>query len=340
MTDVFFIDTLSERGHVNFNKNFVRLIKDADITSKKKIGIFCSDEHEISDVPKFTYSSKFNSKRFHILYRLFQIVLLLRSFWLVFKVDSRVVVFLSYEIFTFSILSHIIALLNPNRKIYILEHNTYVPSSKIKKFLFLFINKRIKHICLAKYIEEELISVGRKAVFISHPFYLDKSDLNAINIDEYIAFMPSSNIDGELTKNICRHFKSTNHFFNFYLKSNLDFSDGNIFGRVFFDRYAEYIITSKVIFIPQKFIFRVSGVFFEAIANSNAVIVMSKCPFSIAMKKTFGSNILFLDDIFSNTISIEYVFSHKPDIQLRKRMVNELTNDSIDTVAREFYEKN
>lgn len=338
--NMLFIDSLSEKGHQNFNLNFIKLFDVKDKT------LYCSDEHEVGGIGKtVTFKSSLLEKSSVLLYRIKQLLILLKSLPTIKNSQASCVVFLSYELISFSLFSHLLAILIPSKRIYVVEHNTFVPSNRIKFKIFTSISKKVKHICLAEYIEECIISLGRQAIYITHPFELNafgsqKSLSNSSDfMNESFGFMPSSNIDKKTLEVVKGIFKNSKLDISLIYKDAKNSISGRLISQKYFENYEELLRCSKVVFIPQKFEYRVSGVFFEAIANSNAIIVMSRCKYSLAMKSIFENGILIIEDLEHSDDVLNDILSYKLDLSRRSFVVNNMINKSKENIAREFYGK-
>jgi hypothetical protein len=113
--------------------------------------------------------------------------------------------------------------------------------------------------------------------------------------------------------------------------------EGRCISRIYFEDYEKILNSADIIFIPQKFEYRVSGVFYEAIANENSIIVMSKCTYSKSMKSIFGDSIVMLEDLEDLNECLSSPIMTVNDFNRRKSLIEQVENRSKANLKREFY---
>lgn len=286
MSRVLIFDPLSEKGHREFNNSFDKLFLKFErewIVSKDmhdSMHINCSKNH---------FDNKLINKKNKFFYLFNQVFLLIKFIIYSRKYDKAILV--SYYLPSVFLLSVIFSL--SKEKYFFVEHNTIPESSRIKDIMFRFLTCKITHICLAPYIGKYLTKKYRKrTISIWHPFPESQPQVEK---NENLFFMPSSTItDNDRNKILDRFFCESTSLL--YLKGERQGETSkNIIFQKFFNDYNDLMARSKFVIIPQKFSYRVSGVFFEAISN-NCIVLMSKCEFSNSMAAVFDKNVFIVDD--------------------------------------------
>jgi hypothetical protein len=293
------VDPLSERSHYSFNIEFISLLKDfnVDWVCSKSEG----NKHSRMKA-LFTFSDFLINKKYRAFYSIGQSIILFFVLINCVLHGKRRVLFVSYELSSMLVFSYFFALLRI--KVYLVEHNTIVPNSKVKSLLFKLLNKRVLHICLAPYIQGFIESTyGKKAISIWHPIpYYEKKYVNQNTTPDF--FMPSSTISKKMKSEIFNVFKRNSQY-NLFAKGTSQNTgmQSNIIVKPFYHDYIEKIISSTFVIIPQRFEYRVSGVFFEALSGS-AIILLDDCIFGRAMKCAYNNRVVLVKDWsdFLNTI--------------------------------------
>ncbi|PHI34872.1 hypothetical protein CBQ28_22485 [Pseudoalteromonas sp. GCY] len=334
---MIFIEPLSEKGHQNFNKSFISLF-----ANKHRV-IFCADNHHLNNVEKkLTFNSALISKKNPFFYKLRQFLILFKSLFKIRGSRSPYVIFLSYDLVSFSLFSHFLCMIFPNKKFYVVEHNTFVPDDNLKFLFFRFISKKVKHICLAEFIESEISRLGKRALFITHPFGFYDSISNNLEM-EYpecsggFAFMPSSNIDKKISRVVENLVVKSKVNCALLYKGGGDYRKGKLVSQTYFQDYPNLISSASLIIIPQKFEFRVSGVFFESIASSGSIILMSDCAYSRAMSSIFKGSVIMIEDLIGLDDPLSFLLGLEVDFSFRKSVVRQLKERTSDNLRREFY---
>lgn len=287
--DLLVVDPLSEPSHHNFNVEFIKFLDAFKIS-----WVCCAAEESKYSGFNILYAFKKSllNKRFRLFYTIAQIYILLHVLTSSVLQKKRRVLFLSYELPSMVIVSHLFRLFNI--KIYLVEHNTFVPKSKLKSILFTYIASDTCHVCLAPYISEYIHSkYKRESIGLWHPIPM------ARNVSENVinnrVFMPSSTINPEVKRTIFDAFKSGNKYTLYAKGEEASSGDGSLCIRQFYDDYFSFIYSSYCVIIPQNFDYRVSGVFFEALM-SRSIIVLSDCIFGRSMKKAFPERVIIITD--------------------------------------------
>lgn len=290
MKKILLIDPLDEKGHKFFNAEFIGAF-DKNIFELTLITSSSSSDYYMHKVQKLkTYPDFLLSKKNRLLYGLFQLYILLYSFFIRSKSSYDAVIFLSYELPSMAMFSHFL-----RGNDYLVEHNT-ISTGFVKSNLFKCISKSVTHICLEKYIALYIKSYFRKrSTIVSHPYnseiiqFINKNTFNVVNSNKKV-FMPSATIKAEVFNDICNSI-ADNDGFLLLAKGEDKILSKNIIVKRFYDNYIFEMVTSNFVLIPQCFEYRVSGVFYEAILIPHIIIVMSDCLFANEMKIKFGDRI-------------------------------------------------
>jgi hypothetical protein len=192
--------------------------------------------------------------------------------------------------------SHLFSLFN--RRVFLVEHNTLVPSNNLKLLLFKLISKNCYHIALEAYISKYITEVlHRKSLFVKHPIESDNSFLVKDTGTSTVSFfMPSTTVDLRTADEILSCFKGSPSNRNIlYLKGQSSLSSDAIVYELYYQDYQNKVLNSNYVIIPQDFEYRVSGVFYDALPGT-AKILMSDCLFSRHMKLLYDDRVIIVND--------------------------------------------
>ncbi|ALM72124.1 hypothetical protein [Vibrio vulnificus] len=290
-------DTLSEKGHYKFNNEILNWMCKEDIDF---ISFFSSDffDNKSENENNLSFSSFFLYKKNMIVYVSFQFLLHLRLLLLSHKNDKKVIL-LSYEIYSFSIISYLYRLMGV--KVLVVEHNT-VPnsSSKIKSVFYSLISSHVKHLCLESYISNYVSNeFGKKSAFFQHPILIE-NEINytksKFNNQSYF-FMPSSTVEASVADSIIKLF-ALNPSEHLLMKDIGCIRSKNVEKQKFFEDYYNLLMKADGVILPQDFSYRVSGVFYESLAYVNKVY-MTPCIMSVEMKKLYPERVVIIDELSS-----------------------------------------
>ena len=265
---------------MNFNQLFLQ-----------KVGL-----HEVAIFKASAVLGLYKKRKLRIAYTIQQFIYLLLILLRSLRTGKKEILFLSYELVSMSLASHIFNLFK--RNVYLVEHNTLVPKNSVKLRLFKSISKAVCHIALEEYIsifiKEDL---QRNAVTVNHP--IQPCAVECISRESKKrsdVFMPSSTIDKAVVNEICDTFAlSSSNKAILYLKGDENLSSENIVYKPHYTDYEERICGSSYVIIPQIFEYRVSGVFYDAIAGSSTIL-MSDCIFAQNMRLRYGKRVVILKD--------------------------------------------
>lgn len=324
MSRVLIFDPLSEKGHIEFNNSFDKLFFKFErqwVVSKDMY-----DSMNISCSKKY-FDNKLLDKKNKFFYFINQIYLLVKFIKLSRDYDKAILA--SYYLpatFLFSIIFYF-----SRKKYFFVEHNTVPEFNIIKDIMFRLLTCKVTHVCLAPYISEYLSRKYRKlTISIWHPF---PEPQPKVKKKDNLFFMPSSTITNDDRKNIIDFFSCKPNF-RLYLKGECHSEvPKNIIPQKFFDNYNILMAQSKFVIIPQSFSYRVSGVFFEAIAN-NCIVLMSKCEFSNSMAELFNNNVFIIDDWrFFDSIDLDIT---SVDISNNVDKIKEIQLNSVEVICEAF----
>lgn len=275
-------DPLAEPGHDSFNGIFFDLlpnVKTLYLSEAKNYDFSCK---------KISFSKVFTSKKSRIIYTLLQTLLAFKTLSLAIYLREKKVLYMSYELPSIVFVSFLYPLFGI--KLYLIEHNTFAPENVLKFFLFRLISKSTFHITLAPFINKKISGLGKQTISIWHPLRkVRKQDIKSDN--QRICFIPYFIMN---EKKILFQRFAVNNRIMFVSKGPLEI-DGNRIQKPYFKNYDDLLINTKILIIPIKYNYRVSGIFFEAI-QTDAIIFMPDCEFSRSMKIKFESRVYIFDN--------------------------------------------
>lgn len=219
-----------------------------------------------------------------ISYRFNQFLFIGRLISIIKKVSYNKCFFLSYENISISLFSYFI------NELHLFEHNNIdqVTSSKLKSLFYSITSIKTIHVTFEDYIGEYIRDTyGKNYMVVDHPHRKIScicSGVSPFNCN-YV-FCPSSDVSYEfLVKlaNYCNEFSLL-----LVVKKPFDLEKYcDVYHSPYFDDYDEVFMGAKYIAVGVSFSYRVSGVFYEAIANEKKVI-MNECLFSNVMKAKYS----------------------------------------------------
>lgn len=313
------VDPLNEKGHFEFNKNFISLIShDYSILACKNQKLRSSDGFRENH-----YHKALLNKRFRAIYSLNQILIALYSVIVCKRRGEEIALYLCYDLFAMAVISHVFHIFNI--KLYLLEHNTFVPDSNLKLRMFKLISKHAKHITLAPYISHKIERLNKNTVSIWFP--LRKIEATIVNDDkpQQIFFMPSSTIPSDLMQ-VIEEAVSQQSDVLLFCKGSIQSKYSNIVKAPHFENFDSLLKSSAGVIIPQSFDYRVSGVFFEALCTS-ASIFMADCRFAREMKKTFPNRVKVVSDwrhLATSSNSLYSLNTSEWNESIKKVLANEI----------------
>jgi len=206
------------------------------------------------------------------------------------------VVFLSYDLLTFPIISYVAGILGT--KVICFEHNT-APRTRSKRFLHRIISSAVKRLVYATHIMPLYSDMGIDATYVPHPCVRpvdapgDDSEWREIVTShrqrfEKVAFCPSASVSLELIEQVADQHSDT----LFVCKSTRGSTRKNVECRSYFKAYGEALKSCDFVCVLFPFDHKVSGPVFEAIAMGKPVMVL-KNSFGKYMKSLFPDAIFF-----------------------------------------------
>lgn len=272
-----FIETKDSKGHVKLYKSILMGFMNGServklITSESYACNFDSVKQGLDIVT----CNKYPLWGGKVLYRIQQIYLMILALRKCCSRDD--VFFLSYD--TVSIWFSLLFFRFKN--VYVFEHNNIdqLKSSIIKRFFYRLLSKKVTSYVfedyIGAYIKEEYC---RNFKVYQHPLFIVNSESVFEHRRKYI-FLPSSDVSSKSFYLLCEFAKqydldiiTKKH--PFLSSLNSDF----IFQHDYFENYDQVFYSSEFVAVVNDFNYRVSGVFYEAVATSKKII-MNRTPFS------------------------------------------------------------
>lgn len=283
---LLFVDPLSPEGHINFNKIYINALSNIfvsiDFAFKKgyeeKLSI--SKDDKVYLIPAKYYINSNNKISNRVRY--IQIFRHIKKYCNINNYDF--VIFSSYEEISLY-LSFI------NRPLILINHNNISGlQDNIKLFFFKKLAKKNINIVFENYMKDYLLSLGINNVYTIHhglPKSHDEKllnnsklieDFSCINNFRYVIFSPSSTstdinfLETLISNDVFNVFLRDNDILLILKNKHLNSNSKNIkiVKNYLTDLQYQYIfLRSHLIIIPysDKFLYRVSGVLFESMAN-------------------------------------------------------------------------
>ncbi|HAS8547369.1 TPA: hypothetical protein I7775_20395 [Vibrio vulnificus] len=280
--DSIFIEPKCCSGHVEVYKELIRTKLSSGTVLFVSTSAYLNNFDDL-EVDKHVINTIDTSNK--ILYRLQQIIFLFKLALFLRNISYKECIFLSYENISFFPFSY------TNNRIFVLEHNNIdqLLSSKLKSLFYRFTSNEVEHIVFEDYIGEYINSkYNKKYSVLEHPKRLIVS-LEPDEIDRDYVFCPSGDASYDFLIKLSRYCKHNN--FLLITKDKYDLSqECNVIQKKFFSNYDTIFKNAKYIAIGVDFSYRVSGVFYEAIANGKRVI-LNDCIFSSHVTRKYNKNI-------------------------------------------------
>lgn len=268
--DVVFLDPVSPRGHVSINKFFIETLKVREkrlVVSSELSSLY----REICNVDTFQEQWL---KKGRFLHSYFTFIICLSAIFGEWKKGNSKIIFLSYDITNFFLLSFIGKILKI--KLITFEHNTSPGNSKFKKILQKLCLKNVKRICFSKQIQRQYKALNIDTTIIEHPIINESEKINnPVHLEslsrgfEHIVFCPSASADLSELKLFCQKYPR----FLFIVKSKKNFNFTNCYASNFFEEYDWIMSKSSFVYLPINIEGRVSGPLFGGIYHSCKIIV-------------------------------------------------------------------
>nr|WP_321278096.1 hypothetical protein [uncultured Vibrio sp.] len=277
------------KGHINFYKDYITRLIDNDKTI-----LFISTEDycdEFMDVEGLSIKSvPFKIWSCGVLsYRFFQIKFLIYLLVYIKGLSYGKLIFLSYETISLSLYSRVF-----RGNFSIIEHNNIddMNRSKVKKLFYKFIGHHVEHLVFEDYIGSYLVKeLNKKVGLICHP--LRRVDPSSVSPFErpYI-FCPSIDSSEKFLVALANFCKKNDLLL--VCKNKFDLSRfNNVIQSGFFNNYEQMLYHANYIAVGVDFEYRISGVFYECVAN-NKKIIMNNCLFSNMMKEKYPLSVEYI----------------------------------------------
>lgn len=293
------VDYISPSGHLKINRFFLKDLKDATLISKENYrNIINSDWVPFHGLAIESQGLKHTFE---------QAVLVPINVMLNFKLflKSEKIIFLSHDaLFNYFVFFFIFFF--TRKKVYVFEHNTVFPASGWKAIIKCLLRRVFSSFYTSIVFEDYIGDHLRKkysgsVIKINHPSLL--MDCNVEEARDIVSISGSNSKDlNSFVSALCLREKITG-----VVKGGKELSNDYVVSNRFFVDYDERILNSKIIVLDGMFDYRVSGVFYEALA-SNAYILMRTCLYSESMEG-IHSNRVFLYNDFDELESLILKFS-------------------------------
>lgn len=239
--------------------------------------------HKVINIPSCLYCKRYTKGIRVFFSRVFDVIRLIYLNAIIKKANIDRIVFIRYDIMTIPFFVTL-------KKVYLINHQTANDlENSIKNIILKIMPKNYIHIALNETIKEYIISKlpNRNVITIPHGLLSSFNVSDTINYSnlygERIIFCSAtSSVDAELLQQIIESEKVSQYLvrqnINLLIKSKCTFNKkSNIYsidGFIDKDVYQWLIKKSIAVFLPynKSFGYRVSGVFFECVANNTAVI--------------------------------------------------------------------
>lgn len=320
MSSILYIDYLGHRGHNNFNKIYINAFdKDVDVKYVLRKGIRLQlgipREKMLWEIPNNLFSA---GKVLHIVFKI--IMLCYIKFFLKVRKYDHVVVSCYETISLFFV---------PFPKgTYIINHNNISQlSQKIRRYCFVKMAKRYINIVFDRHSKEYLNSMGVKNVIISPHGIIDpyKATANESNTnDKYnlVVFSPSyASMNEQLfeamlnSEELSKFLENNNILLRIKYNKLIDTKTKNleiINGYMSKDEYVSSFLNADIILVlySSSFVYRSSGVLFEAIANGKKILASNIKAFK-EYEDFLKDDIKYCDSVESLIQGIDYFLSTK-----------------------------
>ncbi len=247
-----------------------------------------------------------------------------------------VVIFSGYETVSFALLGWLFS----ESKVMVIDHNNLdqIEVSKLKRRFFSFIPKKICHLGLEQFIVRQLNETMQlKASWI--PFPCLESDKPSMgdhgkycNDAKIRIFAPGRSVSRGALESLAKRLVPPERFLLIARESKACFpADLSTMARIDFDDYDEILASSDYVFIGGAFGLRVSGVFFEAMAQGRPVIV-ERCRFGEEMKRLWPAEVQMADE-FQGSAAVKVPF-RSPNPEFMSRHCNDSIQRGLDIAIK------
>ncbi|MCZ4336720.1 hypothetical protein [Shewanella colwelliana] len=296
MSEIIVFEGVSPRGHVEFNREYLKYLggRVLDFYVGKSI------EQSYSNVQHNSFNDYyvFKGRLLHAVGFLLQLISVLLS---ANRRKCKHVFLLSYDISTMCLGAYLAKFLGI--KITTVEHNT-LPVTLLKRCLVRLSPNNVTYICLMPSAAKLLEGLGKEALYIDLPII--KREATSV-IDEKnhnykgVVFCPSSS--GNFTLIEKRASQNPNILFN--VKGDNKSKLNNLVCTKYFEDYYKSMAECDFVYLPVNFDYRVSGPLYEAI-GLNKTVIISQCDFAQYAKQLFGESVNIDNGEFGSYINAKH----------------------------------
>ena len=321
------IDLTEQKGHIQLNKTFL------DILNLK---------YDITFLSSKTYVEKINFKNNILLPdKLFQFKskyeFVLKQIKLIRYIKKKYlnnsydrIIILGFENISFSL-----AWRNVKIPTFTILHNN-LTRGKLSMYFFNKISLNVSHIALEEFIKKYLtIKVNNKIFFLPHPLNQNILNLQNENREKGLIFCPSASSSLEEINSFA-DFINKQSYFRLVAKGPKEYSKQNVIVKKYFNNYEELMSKCEFVFIPFKYDYRVSGIFYEAMTMGKTVITLKTAgKFMIEMAKIYPQCVKLINE-YSEIFSFSEneskccfeinIFINKHDNLNISRILNKILN--------------
>jgi hypothetical protein len=294
------VDPLGYQAHTSFVKQAIAswglAAKPIVVSSSMQEGLFEGNPPNVKALPPWLNRAEMFVPQNRIWFLFCQILImgyvLLRV--LFGRVDT--VILLSYYLPVFTLYSWLFSLVG--KRVIVVEHNTLVPTSKLKQLAFRMISPRVTHICFEEYIAEFVSKIYKRAsAVVRIPLtnsFPASTFTEVVGAKRRIVFMPSSTVSPATSEEIESAFAEAAEYV-LYCKGEPSVKRAGVVKQKFFDNYSDLISESHCVLIPQPFDYRVSGVFYEALLGDSTIAV-ADARFGRAMAEKYPERVVVVSE--------------------------------------------
>lgn len=307
MENLVVIDLNVQLGHVNLNKKILSVLDDkykiSFVSSKDYIEKIGYPESIVVKNVYFEYESKYQ----FVIKQILLIRYIIKN--ILYKGSYSKILVLGFENISFSIAWKRVSI-----PTFIISHNN-LSRGKMSLFFFKKISQHVSHIFFEKFIKDSFKELKNKVFCIPHP--INPNVENNMYTEEItnLIFCPSSSSSHVEIQRFSELLKKQSKF-KLYVKSDTLNSSTNIIVKKYFNNYEKLLATSSFIFIPFKYDYRVSGVFYDAmVLKKNILTTETSGKFMKEMSRKYP-NIVYIVKSFNELDNI------KSDIDMRENEFN------------------
>lgn len=325
MKRVLYLDLLSPLGHINLNVSLIEMM-----SQLASIDVCCKEDYLSDKINKYT-KRRYNipsgyythsSKSDYRLKNIWIIMWVLRNVPLL----SYDIVFVSsYETISFSIAWPTI----PSTRTIVLHHNNLDElASKVKRFFFSRLVRKVEHMVLEEHMKDYLMKqvVPHKSVWLVHhpmpsgcPASYPSVPLISVTKDKGLAFAPSSSNDEHFVEHLVE-LRRTGRFLErsstrLVVKSKrVQFRDDRLIvvpGYLPSSEYTRLFQSAKIIILPyqQSFQHRTSGVLIECLYYGKPFLGTD-----IPLIRNYIARYPGIGAIFRDAYHLDYLLSQIGDV--------------------------